>query len=248
MTASSCNRCRSRSWITNPSCSFPFMEYLVGTAADTGLPFRDVPLNVGAHTSSRETRTIQKVGVIDLCFAHRRNLNFGPPVGSAFYNAASLRKILEALRERLATIKRLTHLCAIHARKLEEHMGTDGENCRSHFSRILIKKLIRRYDCDTKLASFRQHRIDPASVGNEVLYFVAIDAIDRPLLASEERILNHGEEEACEGDCLLTQSSLREVDEDPVALIHRFTDRKRRLCLSDDMSEVRVGGEDRCFV
>ncbi len=112
----------------------------------------------------------------------------------------------------------------------------------------MIKKLIRRYDCDPKLASFRQHRIDPASVGNEVLYFVAIDAIDRPLLASEERILNHGEEEACEGDCLLTQSSLREVDEDPVALIHRFTDRKRRLCLSDDMSEVRVGGEDRCFV
>jgi len=74
------------------------MEYLVGTAGDTGLPFRDVPLDVGAHTPSRKTGTIQKVGVIDVCFAHGGNLNFGPPVGSAFHNAASLRKIFEALR------------------------------------------------------------------------------------------------------------------------------------------------------
>ncbi len=83
------------------------MEHLVGTAADTGLPFRDAPLDMGAHTPPCETGPIQKVGVVDLCFAHRGNLNFGPPVGSAFHNAPPLRKVLEAFREGLAAIERL---------------------------------------------------------------------------------------------------------------------------------------------
>src|ERR1035441_4273187 len=114
------------------------MEYLVGTARDALLSFCNIPVDMGAHTSSRITGSVQEVGVIDLCLAHGGNLKFGPPVRGALYNAAALREILETLRQGFAAVERLAHLRRVHARKLEEHMSADGKNRCAHLGRILV--------------------------------------------------------------------------------------------------------------
>ena len=93
-----------------------------------------------------------------------------------------------------------------------------------------------------------KHRLDPAAERNKVLDFVAIDGEERPLLPREERILEHREDQASEGERLRAQSPFVEIHDDPVALIHRLAERKRRLRLAHDVAEVRIGGEGRSLV
>ena len=64
----------------------------------------------------------------------------------------------------------------------------------------------------------------------------------------KERILQHREEKTSQGERLLAQSSLVEIDNDPVAFIHRLAERKRRMRLSHDVTEMWVGSEGRSLV
>src|ERR1017187_1578226 len=103
-------------------------------------------------------------------------------------------------------------------------MGADREDRGAHLRRVLVQELVCGYDRNSELPRLRKHRLDAAMECHKVLDLVAIDGEEGSLLPCEERVLEHGENQATEGECLLPQSTFVEIHDDPVALIHRFAE------------------------
>src|SRR5262249_6151914 len=93
------------------------------------------------------------------------------------------------------------------------------------------------------LPGLRKDRFNSAVVCDKVLDLVAVQSKERSFRAREEGILENREDEASQGKRLLPEPALFEVHQNPVALVHRFADRKRGFSLSNDVSEMRVGGK-----
>src|SRR5579863_155042 len=161
----------------------------------------------------------------------------------------SSRQVLQAVGERCAAIERLRDEVGIHTGELEKDMRVDGEDCRPHFGRMLVQELICGDDPDAELAGFGQHGFySPVGVGDKVLDLVAIYRVERPFVASEERVLEHGEDKAAQGESLLAELSFLQIYNDPMTLVHRFLDRKRGTFLPHDVPEARIGGERRRLI
>ena len=84
-------------------------------------------------------------------------------------------------------------------------------------------------------------------VRHKVLDLIGVDREERPLLAGEEHILQHREDQAAQGECLPTQPAFFQVHDHPVAFIHCLPHGEGR-CLAHDVAEVRVGRECRRLI
>src|SRR5665213_1367819 len=81
MTANSRFSLRSRCCTTSPLfLLFPVMECLARGLGVLLLPFRDVALDMGAHTAAHVPGPTHEVGVIDLWLDDRRHDNLGPTI------------------------------------------------------------------------------------------------------------------------------------------------------------------------
>src|SRR5579863_2700065 len=200
------------------------MEHLIRTAARGCLALRDVAVDVGADSSSRVAGTVQEVGVIDIGLPDRGNANFHPTLRSAFYDTMPLRQVLQPFGQRLPAVEGLGNLRGVGARKLEKDMNADGKDGGTHLRRVLIEKLVGRDDGYAELACFGENGLDAALVGDEVLNFVAVESEERPFRTGEKRVLQSRENQASQGEGLFSESALLKIDNDPVALVHRFTD------------------------
>lgn len=127
-------------------------------------------------------------------------------------------------------------------------MSANRQDGCSRLGRVLIQKLVGRYDRNSELSRFGEDGFNVALVRHEVLDFVAIESEERPLFAGEERVLQHRKHEASERERLLTETPLFEIHEDPISLVHRFAHREGRFGLPHDVPEPWVGGECRSLV
>ncbi len=159
-----------------------------------------------------------------------------------------LRQVLQPFAQRLPAIEGLGNLRGIGARKLKKDVGADGKDRGTHLRRVLIEKLVGRDDRDAKLASLGKDGFNAAVVGDQILDLIAVEGKERPFIPGEKSVLERRENKAAQRKGLFSESSLFEIDNDPITLVHCFPDRKRRMLLPHDVAEVRVGGEGRCLI
>src|SRR5260370_41011424 len=74
------------------------------------------------------------------------------------------------------------------------------------------------------------------------------DREERSFLSREEGILDCSEDETSQRKGLVSKPTLREVDENPIPLIHCLLDREGRMRLPKDVAKVRIGYEGTDFI
>ena len=83
------------------------MEHLVGTATHGSVSLFDLVLDLNAGTRAERTGTVQEVGELHLRVLNRRDTAFPPVIGTALHDEVSLRKVLQTLDKRLASVEHL---------------------------------------------------------------------------------------------------------------------------------------------
>src|SRR5713226_8849305 len=109
---------------------------------------------------------------------------------------------------------------------------------------MLVQELVGGNNADAELTGFREHTLNAAtSIGGQVLDFVAIDGVERPFFTREESVLEDSKDETSHRERLVAQLPFVKIDDHPVPLVHRLLHRERRVLLSHDVAEMRIGGK-----
>src|SRR6202034_2009922 len=75
-----------------------------------------------------------------------------------------------------------------------------------------------------------------------------VPAKQRPALTRKQGVLELHDEERGEGDRVFSEQSFIEVQNHPVAPVHRLAEGKGRVLLPQNMAEARIGGKSRNLV
>src|SRR5260370_37080866 len=97
-------------------------------------------LNFGSGALSRlaGSAPVIQVRIIYVGFDYVRNERFLVSVRAALYDQVALGKILQKFGQAFAAIERRGHLVGINAGELEENVGADSHDRRTHLRRILF--------------------------------------------------------------------------------------------------------------
>src|SRR5437899_8849771 len=104
------------------------MQRVAGALVYDLLPRRNVAFDLAPLARPTLPGTPVEIGKVGLLFIQQGNSPFHPPLISRFYDHVPTWKVLEQFSQGSSTVERHCDLLSVGTRKLEENMGSHGEN------------------------------------------------------------------------------------------------------------------------